>query len=100
GYDLEGNEGLDFFKVGPPKVLSNAGNTGASQLSVSFLTFDPENPPTPPAQPPFAPGALTGSDYSVTYDGTNYVVTRLPNGEEVYSGDASGGAQFDGITFT
>lgn len=100
GYDLEGNEGLDFFKVGAPKVLSNGGNTGASQLSVSYLTLDPDNPPTPPAQPPFAPGALTGSDYSVTYDGTNYVVTSLPNGEEVYSGDASDGAQFDGITFT
>ena len=63
GIDAAGNPGGDFFKVGAPVVGRNINNAVGSTTEVNAAIVDPT--------------ALTQSDYSVSYDGSNYTVTRL-----------------------
>jgi len=88
GVDLNGTDGGDFFSVGSPAVLANARNSDPAQTVVATYTEG-------------AAGALTLSDYQVTFDGTDYVVTRHPSGGAVTlhadSDAANGVLVFDGI---
>ncbi|TFW29909.1 flagellar hook-associated protein FlgK [Massilia arenosa] len=63
GQDLASNMGGDFFTVAPAFVGRNANNSIASTADVSATIVDP--------------GALTQSDYKLTYDGSNYMLVRL-----------------------
>ncbi|MFZ3120247.1 MAG: flagellar hook-associated protein FlgK [Variovorax sp.] len=85
GVDLTGALGEDFFSVGSPTVLSNAGNTGNAVISASVTDTS----------------ALTTSDYSVEYKdvaGTpTYVVTRVSDKTPVGS-FTTFPATFDGVT--
>jgi flagellar hook-associated protein 1 FlgK len=65
GFDLTGLAGGDFFSVAAPDVLPNAHNAGSASLSVAIS----------------GPGALAGSDYQLRYDGTQYAITRLADGD-------------------
>ncbi|MDN7905593.1 flagellar hook-associated protein FlgK [Burkholderia diffusa] len=67
GVDLSGKPGGDLFTVAAPDVYSNQGNTGNASLSVSFAN---------PSQP-------TTSDYTLSYDGTNYTLTDRASGTVV-----------------
>lgn len=67
GVDLSGKPGGDLFTVAAPDVYSNQGNTGNASLSVSFAN---------PSQP-------TTSDYTLSYDGTNYTLTDRASGAVV-----------------
>ena len=67
GIDLSGKPGGNLFAVANPAVYSNQGNTGNASLSVSF---------TNAAQP-------TTSDYTLSYDGTNYTLTDRASGSVV-----------------
>lgn len=73
GVDLNGNAGQEFFSLGTPKVLANTNNGGGAEISASFST-------------PADSNALTGQDYKVQFDGTNYHVYSLPDGTELGSG--------------
>jgi flagellar hook-associated protein 1 FlgK len=62
GTDLNGLAGGDFFTVGQPSVLPNTQNTGTGAVSASINDV----------------GALTTSDYSLSYlGGNNYSLIRL-----------------------
>lgn len=61
GVDLQGQPGGDLFKVGAPNVIANADNAGTAVMSAVISDT----------------GALTTSNYRVSYDGSNYQVTRL-----------------------
>lgn len=61
GQDLNGAPGGDFFSVPSPNVQNNQNNAGSATLAVTIVT----------------PGAVTASDYQLSYDGTNYKLTRL-----------------------
>ncbi len=62
GIDLNGLAGGDFFTIGQPSVLPNTQNTGAGAVSVSIADV----------------GALSTSDYNLTYNGANsYSLVRL-----------------------
>ena len=62
GMDLNGLAGGDFFNVGQPSVLPNTQNTGTGAVSVNISDV----------------GALTTSDYSLSYlGGNNYSLIRL-----------------------
>lgn len=61
GIDLEGNPGGDLFSIGGAKVIANSNNTGSAVLSATIVDTR----------------VLSTSDYRVTYDGSNYQVTRL-----------------------
>ena len=67
GVDLAGNFGADFFAVGGPEVFAASSNTGGATVAA---TID-------------SAGALTGDDYQLQFDGTNYTLTNTTRGESV-----------------
>jgi flagellar hook-associated protein 1 len=82
GQDLNGAAGGAFFNLAPPVINSSSLNAGNAQLAASFSDY----------------GALTASDYRVSYDGANYVFTRLTDG--VQQSFAALPALVDGVTVT
>ncbi|MGA7180224.1 MAG: flagellar hook-associated protein FlgK [Thiobacillaceae bacterium] len=64
GLDLNGAPGGNLFNITQPVPIANSANTGNASLTVSYSDFS----------------ALTTSDYSIGYDGSNYTVTRLSDG--------------------
>ncbi|MDO8959048.1 MAG: flagellar hook-associated protein FlgK, partial [Rhodocyclaceae bacterium] len=84
GQDLTGSLGGNYFDISRagPTVMANANNAVPGQspaVTISNL------------------GALTTSDYRLSYDGTNYTLTRLADSTVVASG-ASLPTNVDGIT--
>jgi flagellar hook-associated protein 1 FlgK len=61
GQDLNGALGGNFFTVPVPVVMAKSTNTSGAVITASITSV----------------GALTTSDYRLSYDGTNYAVTRL-----------------------
>jgi flagellar hook-associated protein 1 FlgK len=61
GQDLNGALGANFFTLPSPVVMARSTNTSGAVLSASIANV----------------GALTTSDYRLTYNGANYAVTRL-----------------------
>ncbi|AJG24696.1 flagellar hook-associated protein FlgK [Cupriavidus basilensis] len=61
GVDLTGQIGGNLFKLGTPVTLPKSSNTGTSLVSASISNTS----------------LLTTSDYTLTYDGTNYSLTRM-----------------------
>lgn len=64
GTDATGSPGAPMFTLTPPKVLTNAGNSGTQGLQVTVSDAS----------------LLKASDYKVIYDGTNYTVIRIADG--------------------
>ena len=83
GVDLDGNPGGAFFTLAAPVVRANAFNDPASTAVVTASISDAN--------------ALTTSDYRLQFDGTNYTLSRLPNGSPVTVVD---GDTVDGITLS
>ncbi len=61
GMDKNGAIGGDFFSVAGPLVHSNKDNTGTGVIAANIADAK----------------VLTGSDYSLSFDGANYTITRL-----------------------
>ena len=61
GFDLNGDPGVDFFKLSQPVANEHSKNTGTADVTASISDAN----------------ALTTSDYTLQYDGTNYTLTRL-----------------------
>ena len=61
GFDLNGVAGAAFFNVPTASVGASGNNTGTAAINASISNVN----------------ALTTSDYYMSYDGTNYTVTRL-----------------------
>ncbi|RQS64201.1 flagellar hook-associated protein FlgK [Burkholderia sp. Bp8963] len=83
GIDLSGNVGSNLFSVGAPAVYANQGNTGNATLSVSFANA---------AQP-------TTSDYTLSYDGSNYTLTDRASGAVVGTSGSMPGS-IGGLNFS
>lgn len=66
GQDLNGDLGGQFFSFGSPRVTASTNNAGNAAVTGSFDATDP--------------GALTTSDYRLSYDGTGYTLMRLADG--------------------
>lgn len=84
GYDLSGTPGGEFFNVGTPKVIGNEKNSAMAG--------------TPTAS--YVPGELsqiTNQDYRVEFDGTDYTVTRVPEGTALIPTVAGTTLSFDGV---
>lgn len=72
GFDLSGNPGTALFSdyaSQPIPVHAGANNPGGAGSTVT-ATFNPPPPAIPTTQ-------LVASDYSLTYDGTNYYLKQL-----------------------
>lgn len=65
GLDSTGAAGTDFFSVAAPLVSASGRNTGSAELSVNVVQS----------------GAVTASDYRLQYDGSQYKLTRLNDGQ-------------------
>ncbi|HGY3146229.1 TPA: flagellar hook-associated protein FlgK [Morganella morganii] len=83
GYDANGNTGKDFFAVGGGSVVSNTHNKGKADFDIKYNDVS----------------KVTGNNYDVSYDGTNWNVIKLPEGTAVNANfdAASGTLSFDGM---
>ena len=89
GYDSNGDLGSKFFNIGSPTVLSNTKNTGTAEVTAAWSDSS----------------ALKASNYTVSYDGTNWSVTRMSDNVKVTptkGTDADGNTtlSFDGLDLT
>ncbi|MEB5970911.1 flagellar hook-associated protein FlgK [Pantoea dispersa] len=89
GYDSNGNTGINFFNIGSPTVVTNSKNTSAASVSASWVDT----------------GAMKASNYNVSFDGSNWSVTRLSDNVKVtptMGTDGSGNTtmSFDGLSLT
>ncbi len=67
GVDLTGQIGGNMFKLGAPVAIANTNNTGAAQVTASISNT----------------ATLTTSDYTLSYDGTNYNLVRASDNKTV-----------------
>ncbi|MHB1215912.1 MAG: flagellar hook-associated protein FlgK [Thiobacillus sp.] len=81
GRDLNDNMGGDFFSIPAHTVNANSANTGNATVGTRISNAS----------------ALTGSDYLLAFDGTDYTLTRQPNGSATTVVD---GDTVDGMTLS
>ncbi|MCR1574250.1 MAG: flagellar hook-associated protein FlgK [Klebsiella aerogenes] len=77
GFDLNGEQGGDFFSFSGARVVDNTRNTGDASLLVSYTDTS----------------KVKANDYRVEYDGANWQVSRLPDNVKV---NATAGKDADG----
>ncbi len=76
GLDMYGKLGAAMFQSGPVQVLANSANTGSATISGSITNS----------------GQLTGNDYKLQYDGSQWTATNLSTGQATsLSSGSSGG---------
>ncbi|MGB6006927.1 flagellar hook-associated protein FlgK [Castellaniella sp.] len=83
GYDPSGAQGTDFFTVSTPKIIMNGGNAASTNPTAGITDVS----------------KLTNQDYRLEFDGTNYSVTRLPDGTSMGSIAGAGTLTVDGVQF-
>ncbi|MEG2029603.1 MAG: flagellar hook-associated protein FlgK [Janthinobacterium sp.] len=88
GQDLNGDMGGDFFKVPDPVIGADRRNSSSNTTVLSAKVSDPTR--------------LTSSDYSLKYDGSNYVVTRQSDGARTVINPypQTGPQTIDGVDFS
>lgn len=82
--DASGNtvQGGDFFNIGTPSVLSNTKNSGSASLNATIKDST----------------QVQATDYKVSYDGSNWQVTRLSDNTNVTpTVESDGSLSFDGL---
>ncbi len=84
GQDQNGNLGGDFFNSAQPAVNADFNNTGTAVIGATISNVS----------------ALTTSDYRVSYDGSNYSVTRISDNKSMYSGATFPSTTIDGVDLT
>ncbi|WP_058973591.1 flagellar hook-associated protein FlgK [Type-D symbiont of Plautia stali] len=89
GYDSNGNQGTNFFTIGSPDVLSNSKNTSTATVTAAWTDTS----------------ALKASNYTVSYDGTNWSVTRNSDNVKLtptkdVDGSGNTTLSFDGLELT
>lgn len=95
GYDLNGQPGQALFS---PSSFTFAAypkaGTSNAVLSVTLGTVPPATPTVPTAN------GLTGSDYQLDYDGSQYTLTRLSDGARVYQDSTLPSAPIEGMNLS
>jgi len=89
GFDSKGNQGVDFFNIGSPLVVSNNKNSTAASVTAEWTDTS----------------ALKATNYNVSFDGTNWSATRASDSTAVtitQGTDTSGNTtlSFDGLKLT
>ncbi|MDI3367255.1 flagellar hook-associated protein FlgK [Pantoea sp. V108_6] len=88
GFDSNGNQGVDFFNIGTPTAQGDSKNTSSATLTAAWTDTS----------------ALQASNYTVSYDGTNWSATRLSdNSKTTLTPTTSGGVttlNLDGMSLT
>ncbi|TAM87447.1 MAG: flagellar hook-associated protein FlgK [Candidimonas sp.] len=86
GLDAEGNPGKPMFAIGNPGVIQNAKNTGSATVSATLAANNAQ--------------ALQPSNYTLSFDGTNYTITRNSDGSTLYRGASVSGVPVDGTVLS
>ncbi|MEQ4692525.1 flagellar hook-associated protein FlgK [Providencia manganoxydans] len=82
GFDANGNTGKDFFEIGKGGVVSNTFNQGKADFDLSYSDVS----------------KVTGNNYEMRFDGTDWNVTRLPEGVKIAVDTSTADTlKFDGI---
>ncbi|CAG9184908.1 flagellar hook-associated protein FlgK [Cupriavidus pinatubonensis] len=81
GMDMNGDIGTDMFKLGSATTLSNANNTSSAIAQATVTDAS----------------AMTTSDYTLEFDGTNYKLTRMSD-KHVETFAPTDPIQFDGFS--
>ena len=82
GIDANGDVGGDLFTFGKPSTLSNSKNTGNAALAPTITDST----------------KLQATDYKISFDGTNWNVTRLSDNTTVApTVESDGSLSFDGL---
>lgn len=84
GQDQNGTLGTDFFNVASPQINAGGDNSATAAISATFSDVS----------------ALTTDNYRLSYDGTNYRVTRLPDNVSIYSDSTFPTDIIEGVTLT
>jgi len=89
GFDSNGDQGVDFFNIGSPTVVSNSKNSTAASVTAEWTDTS----------------ALKSTNYNVSFDGSNWTATRASDSTAVtitQGTDASGNTtlSFDGLELT
>ncbi|MBB5392916.1 MULTISPECIES: flagellar hook-associated protein FlgK [unclassified Herbaspirillum] len=85
GLDQNGVAGTDFFNIAKPAVSGKSTNSATASMTATITNAS----------------ALTTSDYTLSYDGTNYTVTRLSdNTQTVINPAAVPAPVVDGVSYS
>ncbi|MFT5974702.1 MAG: flagellar hook-associated protein 1 FlgK [Gammaproteobacteria bacterium] len=85
GMDLNGNLGQDFFSYSDARIFSATTNTGTATVTSDITDV----------------GALTTSDYGLTYDGTNWTITSdKGTSSTLVNASPTTTLAFEGLTLT
>lgn len=84
GLDQNGNPGTNMFNVSSPNLIGFPTNTGTTNLTATITN----------------PSALTTSDYTLSYDGTNYTFTRLSDNTKTVQAPGTFPVTLDGVTYS
>ena len=84
GMDLNGDLGGDFFSYADAQIFSATANTGTATVTSDITDI----------------GALTTSDYSLTYDGANWLITSDKGTTATVANGAPATLVFEGLTLT
>ncbi len=84
GFDANGDPGKNFFDIGGPAVLSNTKNKGTGALNVKMTDSS----------------SVQATDYKITFDGTDWQVTRLADNTSFKPTVTGGKMSFDGLEIT
>ncbi|MCL7683683.1 flagellar hook-associated protein FlgK [Citrobacter youngae] len=84
GFDANGDPGKNFFDIGGPAVLSNTKNKGTGALDVKMTDSS----------------SVQATDYKITFDGTDWQVTRLADNTSFKPTVTGGKMSFDGLEIT
>ncbi|WP_196005503.1 flagellar hook-associated protein FlgK [Citrobacter freundii] len=84
GFDANGDPGKNFFDIGGPAVLSNTTNKGNGALDVKITDSS----------------SVQATDYKITFDGTDWQVTRLADNTSFKPTVTGGKMSFDGLEIT
>jgi flagellar hook-associated protein 1 FlgK len=79
--DLNGDLGGAFFSVAPPRVQAASGNAGSGLPTLAIVDA----------------GALALSDYDLRFDGSEWSLRRLADGQTVGTIPAGGSLEVDGL---
>lgn len=84
GVDIQGNTGEKLFTYSKPTIIGNNKNQGNSVASVDYTKITD----------------VKASDYQLTFNGSDWVVTRLSDNQQITAELKDGQLMFDGLAIT
>lgn len=98
GHDLNGQVGTSFFTLGTVKVMPSTSNSTPDSIAVTYHDANTLPGADPDVDAGYA-SLLTGQDYRIEFDGSDFVATRIPDGTTAVLDTSAGDPVLDGLVF-